>query len=179
MTTIFLAGHGEWNIRENGFTKVPRGITVQFYTLNQKNMFTSDMLSIIEGTYTGTVADIYTEGMDVPNYTLHPDTVNEPTCRAKMKVRNDPDCGLLMVVPGQVSTLEKLMKIMRPGTTAVWCACRYNGLNDVGGKRLGVNGAQGTYGDRSAQGQLGKPGANPTERFYFNSTSSTPKIKNL
>jgi hypothetical protein len=163
MGTVFLAGHGQWNIRENGFTRVRKGLSVTFYTEFSKNMFTADMLAIIGGTYAGSVKDVYAEGAEVPNYTLYPDTVNEPTCRQLIKSRNDPGFGLMMVIAGQTSTMEKLLSVLAPGTNAVWCACRYTGLKDVGGKSIGVNAAQGTYGNRDAQGKLKSSGA-----YYFN-----------
>ena len=163
MSTVFLAGHGSWDIKNNGFTTVPRGICVTFYTESMKNMFTSDMFEIIAGTYKGEVKQIYEPGSQIPNYTMYPDTLNEPKCRQLIKARNDKNCGLLMVVGGQTSTLQKLMSILAPGTNVVWCACRYTELKDVGGKSIGVNGAQGTWGNRDAQGKLNNSG-----EYYFN-----------
>ncbi len=162
MPTVYLAGHGSWNVKGNGFTVVPKGVCVTFYTESMKNMFTADMFSLIQGTFKGEVKQLYEPGSQIPDYTLYPDTANEPKCRQLIKARNDPGCGLLMVVAGQTSSLKKLMSIMAPGTNLVWSACRYTELADVGGKSVGVNGAQGTFGDRDAQGKVGS-GA-----YYFN-----------
>lgn len=163
MPNVFLAGHGSWNIKANGFTRVPKNVVVTFYTEPMKNLFTADMLAIIGGTYQGEVKDVYEPGSSIPDYTLYPDTVNEPKCRELIRARNDKDHGLLMVLAGKTSTLGRLMSIMAPGTNLVWCACRYTELRDVGGKSIGVNAAQGTYGNRDAQGRFSSEGA-----FYFN-----------
>lgn len=170
MANIFLAGHGEWEINKNGFTRVPKGITVTFYTEFSKNMFTADMLAIIGGTYGGQPKDVYDSGAQVPNYTLYPDTVNEPQCRQLVKQRNDPNYGIMMVCAGATSTLEKLMSILSPGTNVIWCACRYTGLKDTGGKTIGVNGAQGSFGNRDAQGNGSVIGG--TDLYYFNPTTA-------
>jgi hypothetical protein len=170
MSTVFLAGHGSWNVKDNGFCVVPKGVTVTFYTESMKNMFTTDMFAIIGGTFTGEVKQFYEPGSQVPNYTLYPDTQNEAQCRQIIKARNDKNFGLLMTVNGQVSDLKRLMSIMGPGTSIVWCACRYTELKDVGGKSVGVNGAQGSYGDRSSEGKLG-PG-----EYYFNPGTANGKL---
>ena len=163
MPTVFLAGHGSWNIKANGFTTVPKNVCVTFYTDSNKNMFTSDMFSIIEGTYNGEVRQFYEPGSQVPNYTLYPDTTNEAKCRQLIKARNDKTFGLLMVIKDQTSDLKRLMSIMAPGTNLVWACCRGSELYDAGGKTIGVGGAQGTHGDRDAQGKLVTNGFN-----YFN-----------
>jgi hypothetical protein len=165
MATVYLAGHGSWDVKSNGFTIVPKGLSVTFYTESMKNLFTGDMFSIISGSYKGEVKQIYDSAAQVPNYTLHPDTKNEAKCRQLLKARVDkarvhagaaPKLGLMMPIAGQTTTLAKLMSIMGPGTNVVWCACRYTELADTGGKSVGVNGAQGTYGNRNAEGKLGK-----------------------
>lgn len=163
MSTVYLAGHGSWDIKEGGFTTVPKGVCVSFYTDSNKNMFTTDMFSLISGTYSGEVRQLYREGSQVPNYTLYPDTQNEPQCRQLIKDRHDRDFGLLMVIGGQTSNLKKLMSIMGPGTNVIWACCRGSELTRVGGRTVGVGGAQGTYGDRDGQGNPDENGFN-----YFN-----------
>ena len=56
------------------------------------------------------------------------------------------------------------------GTNLVWCACRYTELKDVGGKKVGVNGAQGTYGDRDNQGNVG------AGDIFFNPTTANSPV---
>jgi len=179
MPTVYLAGHGSWNIAEDGFAVVPRGVTVTFYTESMKNMFTDDMFAIIAGTYKGEVKQLYEPGSQVPNYTLYPDTVNEARCRQILKARVErlrvhsgrtPPLGLMMPVAGQKSLLSQLMSIMAPGTNLIWSACRFTELADTGGKSVGVNGAQGTYGNRDKQGRLG-PGD-----IYFNPGASNDAL---
>lgn len=179
MPTVYLAGHGSWNVKANGFTTVPKSVTVTFYTESMKNMFTADMFSIIAGTYKGEVKQFYESGSQIPNYTLYPDTINEAKCRQLLKERVErrrrqegaaPKLGLMMVVAGQTSTLEKMMSIMAPGTNCVWCMCRYTELADVGGKTVGVNGAQGTFGNRDAQGKLG------VGAYYFNPSNANRQV---
>lgn len=181
MAMVYLAGHGSWDIKSNGFVTVPKGVSVTFYTEAMKNLFTADMFSIISGTYTGDVKQLYEPGAQVPNYTLHPDTVNEARCRQLLKARVDkyrkdagatPKIGLMMPIAGQTTTLGKLLGIMGPGTNVVWCACRYTELKDVGGKSVGVNGAQGSFGNRDNQGNIG-PGD-----IYFNPGASNASVAN-
>jgi len=171
MSTVYLAGHGSWNIKEGGFTTVPKGVCITFYTDSNKNMFTGDMFSLISGKYTGEVRQFYREGSQVPNYTLYPDTQNEPKCRQLIKDRHDKNFGLLMVVNGQTSNLKKLMSIMGQGTNIVWACCRGSELNRVGGRTIGVGGAQGTYGNRDGQGKPDLNGFN-----YFNPEESNRKL---
>lgn len=170
MAIVYLAGHGSWNVKKNGFTRVPKGVTVTFYTESMKNMFTADMFSIIQGTFQGEVKQFYESGSQIPDYSLYPDTTNEAKCRQLLKARNEPNLALLMVNKGHVSSLKQLMSGMGPGTSLIWCACRYTELQDKGGKSIGVNGAQGTYGDRDAQGQLGQG------EYYFNPGMANRKV---
>ncbi len=167
MTTTYLAGHGQWNL-SNGYAKVPPGCSVTFYTEFSKNMFTADMKAIIGGTFGGTPKLTVEQFKTCPNYTLSGDPVSLVACQQLLAQRNDPNLAMIMFAAGQfsLSQIFEYFDTQRIETDFVWCACRYTALKDSGGKSVGVNAAQGTYGDRN---NLGKFSANlGTEGFYFN-----------
>jgi len=142
---------------------------VQFYTYNMKNMFTKDMLDIVEGTYQGEIQDEYHAGLEIPDYTLSSDARNALKLRTNLRTRNDREYGLCMIETKpdgkpQFFNLSQLFKVFPAGTTLaphtlVWCACRYNDLKDVGGKKFGVNAAQGSLGNVMGQ-------------YYFNPSNA-------
>ncbi|HTU67768.1 MAG TPA: hypothetical protein VMF52_17595 [Steroidobacteraceae bacterium] len=170
MGIVYLAGHGSWDIKSGGFARVPRNRTVTFYTEAMKNMFTTDMFDIIGGTYQGEVKQFYEPGQQVPNYTLHPDLLNEPRCNQLLAARNDPGISLVMLQQGVTLTLQQIMDTVPTGTNLIWCACRHTQLKDVGGKKIGVNGAQGSYGNRDNQGNLG------AGDIFFNPTNANSPV---
>jgi hypothetical protein len=179
MSTIFLAGHGDWSTTD-GYAKLPSRCSMTFYTEFSKNMFTADMLAIIGGTFTGTVKSKVGEYMTCPNYTLHGDTLNRAACQQLLTARNDPSLALAMWDNGSMtlSDIFAYYDSQRASIDFVWCACRFTGLKDAGGKTVGVNGAQGSYGNRNAQGQLAPNGANIPDGFYFN-PSTANRLKPL
>lgn len=176
MTTTYLAGHGEWSLA-NGYTAVPKGCSISFYTEAHKNMFTADMKAVIGGTYGGSVQLKVDEYKSCPNYTLHADPVSHQACKALLLGSNQPGLSLVMFSAGGPFTLAQIFDAFSKkqlATDFVWCACRYTILKDVGGKAIGVNGAQGSFGNRNNLGQLVLGG---NDNFYFNPTGHV--VKNL
>jgi len=179
MKTLFLGGHGQWNISD-GYTQVPVGCTISFYTDFSKNMFTSDMKDIMKGTYGGSVQQKIEQYKKCPNYTLSADPASHQECKDILVARNNANLGLLMFSAGPSWTLQRIFEKIAKNklkVDMVWCACRFTGLNDAGGKAIGVNAAQGTWGNRNNLGNLVTPGGNPDTLFYFNPTSKV--VKNL
>jgi hypothetical protein len=180
MKTVYLGGHGAWTIKD-GYAEVPKGCTISFYTEFSKNMFTSDMKAIIGGTFNGSVKQKIEQYKTCPNYTLSPDSVSYAECRTLLLARNDANLSLVMFPSGPDWTLKSIFEWASKGRIAadfIWCACRFTGLKDEGGKAIGVNGAQGTWGDRDNLGNLLPPGGNPNpDLFFFNAT--TKIVKNL
>jgi hypothetical protein len=177
MSTTFLAGHGQWNITD-GYAEVPKGCSITFYTEFSKNLFTADMKAIIGGTFTGTPKLVVEEYRSCPNYLLSGDSVSLVACQQLLLGRNDPNLGLIMFNNGQVrlSEIFAYFKKQNTQTHFIWCACRYTNLKDMGGKTIGVNAAQGTYGNRNNLGQLANNLG--TDGFYFN-PSTANRIKPL
>lgn len=177
MSITYLAGHGQWNLRD-GYTEVPAGCTITFYTEFSKNLFTADMKAIIGGTFAGTPKLVVWEYRSCPNYVLSGDSVSLAACQQLLTGRNDPNLGLIMFATGErkLSDLFADYKARSAHTDFIWCACRYTSLHDAGGKAVGVNAAQGTYGDRN---NLGQAAANlGTDGYYFN-PSTANRIKPL
>ena len=181
MKTIYLAGHGDWKIKDE-YVQVPAGCSISFYTDSSKNMFTSDMKDIIRGTYNGSVRQKVEAFKNCPNYTLNPDGASYNECKQIIISRNDPNLGLIMYPSGPSWTLKQIFDyVSKKGLSFefIWCCCRFTGLKDAGGKAVGVNGAQGTWGDRDNTGKLVAPGtgSDPSNLYYFNPTSN--QVKNL
>jgi len=139
-TKCFLAGHGSWSTKD-GYTAVPKGCTLTFYTKNAKNMFTSDMFAVIEGSFTGEPDQVVGSYGSVPNLRLFPDLANEGACKAKCPA----DAIVYMHQYSGGYTLADIFRIIKPGDAYdfVWACCRFNDLTDVGGKDMGVNAAEG------------------------------------
>jgi hypothetical protein len=141
MATVFLAGHGSWATAD-GYTMVPRGCSIEFYTENAKNMFTTDMFDIVKGTYSGSSASKVSQFGSCPNYRLFPDIVN------KTKLQQDLQAGarLYMTDDAAGKPLSDIFGQFPEGTDFVWACCRFNTLRDAGGKSVGVNAGQGAAG---------------------------------
>lgn len=154
--------------------EVPKGCSISFYTKFSKNMFTSDMKDIMRGTYPGSVQQKTEQYKTCPNYTLSADPVSFQECQNILIARQNANLCLIMFPSGPSHTLDNIFRsIERNNITIdmIWCACRYTGLKDAGGKAIGMNAAHGTWGDRNNLGKLVPPGGNPDTLFYFNPTS--------
>lgn len=85
--TIYLSGHGGWDVKNSAvpYARIPRGVTMHFYTENGKNLATAAMamIAIERGDAAGLPGandllgdpnGVYEEYKTCPNYTLHKDT---------------------------------------------------------------------------------------------------------
>ena len=137
---VFFAGHGSWAAKD-GYTTVPKNCTMTFYTKNAKNMFTTDMFAVIDGTFKGSPDQVVASYGSIPNLRLFPDLANEGACKKKCPA------GSIVYMHRQPNgfTLEQIFRVFDQDTSYdfVWACCRFNDLKDVGGKDLGVNAAEG------------------------------------
>jgi len=136
----FLSGHGGWEPKD-GYTTVPKGCTVVFYTDFAKCLMTGAEHQILAGTY-NKVERTVEEFKLTPNMVLHPQPADwTQTARKKLALRNDKDCRLITVK--RKASLEELFKILvGPNDTDIefhWMACQALELNEVGGFASGVN----------------------------------------
>lgn len=72
MRTIYLCGHGSWN-PGNGFTTMPKGCSMTFYTHHAKTMLQDAVEQIVGGQYHGEPHQVISQYMSVPNMTLSAD----------------------------------------------------------------------------------------------------------
>lgn len=178
MKTLFIAGHGAWDI-SNGYTCVPRGCSISFYTEFSKSMFSRDMIEIMSGTYRGTIQQRVEEYKACPNYTIHPDPDKYQGSHYIVNQRGN-NYRLLMNGGGPPTTLSEIFYGLSQNNIQldmVFCTCRNTMLKDRGGRSVGFNAAQGTWGDRNSSGQLVLSGGDPDKLFFFRLTNAL--VKNL
>jgi hypothetical protein len=138
---IFLSGHGGWKPK-NGYTQVPKGCQINFYTNFAKNLITGMEHQILAGTY-NTIDRTIAEYKSCPNMQLseQPDDWTT-TAKAKLALRNDPNC-LLLESPHEGIALADLFEAWTtgnlPGVEFHWLACQTLGLKPVGGRASGLN----------------------------------------
>lgn len=136
---VFLSGHGGWKPAQ-GFTQVPRGCRVHFYTDFAKNLITGMEYRILNGSWT-TISRTVQEFMSCPDMLLSPqDATWTARSRRELAARNDPNCFLLVAPPGG----RRLSEIFRNVKAGVgydfhWMACQTLGLTKVGGRAHGLN----------------------------------------
>lgn len=161
---IFLSGHGGWEPSQ-GYTQVPRGCKVHFYTHFAKNLITGMEYKILEGTYNNIERTI-DEFMMCPNMLLSEQEESwTQASRAALARRNDPDC-VLLPAPSEGFTLNQLFSAWADaGLDSAefhWLACQTLKLRQVGGRNFGLNAGDfahentnpGRYRIRKAGGQF-------------------------
>jgi len=151
---IFLSGHGGWK-PDQGYTQVPKGCRIHFYTNFAKNLITGMEYQILEGTY-NTIDRTIEEYMSCPNMKLSAQDGSWTTkSENSLAKRNDPNC-LLLPSPPEGITLAELFKGWTenslPGVDFHWMACQTLGLNKVGGRSFGLNAGDFAH-DRSRPGR--------------------------
>ena len=145
MQHLFLSGHGGWK-PGYGYTQVPRGITVRFYTDFAKNLMTGMEYNILDGSYT-TVAREVGEFMQCPNMQISgQDDAWTARSEARLNQVYWGDESMVVGVPeGQSGKLnqffERLKDTMSQGDEGVihWLACSTLQLKQVGGRLHGLN----------------------------------------
>lgn len=163
---VFLSGHGGWKPK-NGFTQVPKGCKINFYTSFAKNLITGMEYMILEGTYT-TVDRTIDQFMSCPNMQLsaQPDDWTR-TSKEKLATRHDADCILLPSPPGGLSLaglFELWMHEDLPPVEFHWLACQTRGLKQVGGRSGAAREAP--HRSRSRKSPVLGPGARATRSTH-------------
>ena len=172
MKILFIAGHGEWKI-SNGYCYLPRGCSISFYTEFSKSMFSLDMIEILKGTYRGGIQQRIEQFQSCPNYTIHPDPEKFLGCHDIIKQRNAPNYRLMMNGDGPPMTLSSIfnsLSLYNIQLDMIFCSCRNTILRDTGGRSIGFNAAQGTWGDRDCNGRFTLTGNSPSDLFLFRLT---------
>ncbi|MDX2151854.1 MAG: hypothetical protein SFV54_14035 [Bryobacteraceae bacterium] len=138
---VFLSGHGGWKPSQ-GYTNVPKGCKIHFYTNFAKNLITGMEYQILEGTY-NTIDRTIEEYKSCPDMRLSAqDDSWTKKSEASLAKRNDSNCVLLPSPPGGL-LLSELFKLWNdsqlPGVEFHWLACQTLGLSQVGGRQYGLN----------------------------------------
>lgn len=142
---LFMCGHGAW-APDDGFTEVPKGCSVTFYTYNAKTMLQGAVNEIVSGRYTGDYHQKVEEYKQVQNMTLYPD--DEPLRKSTQKeLLKNPDPDTNCFFTKTPTTLEQFFKVYGDqiaklgGIDVVWTCCRFV---DNKGEKTGVEGFNAT-----------------------------------
>ena len=147
---IYLCGHGNHHIGQNGFFTLPKDTTVTIYTLPAKLLHQKDVQSIVAGKPGLTPARIV-EGLgNCPNLTLSTDSESDKKA-TESAFKNHPDkdnCKLFfvndLIKPKSEEdepsmTLKEIVETS-PGNDFVWTCCYNIPLrNTVLGTKYGMN----------------------------------------
>lgn len=174
MKILFIAGHGEWHI-SNGYTYLPKGCSISFYTEFSKAMFSLDMVEILKGTYRGNIQQKIEQFNICPNYTIHPDPTKYLGCHEIINQRDTSSYHLIMNGDGPPMTLSSIFNSLTLNNIQldmIFCTCRNTMLRDTGARSIGFNAAQGTWGDRDYNGRFTLTKNNPGDLFSFRLTNA-------
>jgi len=134
MGTIFLCGHGGWTPND-GYTTVPKGSSITFYTQHAKLLKGGDDYKLIAGTFTSPPDSVLGPYRSCPNMRLYPDdpdviTMSESMRRPGTELfwSNDPNGMLLSTIFNN-----------KPGNAFIWACCRHVALREAGGEKVGFN----------------------------------------
>jgi len=151
---VFLHGHGSWH-PQMGYTKVPQGCSVSFYTHFAKLLNQTMVAKIFDGSFAGELERTVGQFMTLPNLRMSSLTVGQKTWAENMWAGSPiaPGKGILMLPaapPTQRRTLDELMasavKQLGNDIQFRWLCCQSLALKQVGGRALGLNAS-----DRTAQ----------------------------
>lgn len=145
MANLFLSGHGGWK-PEYGYTNVPRGVSVVFYTHFAKNLITGMEYKILDGSYT-TVDRVIGEFSPCPNMQISGQD-DEWTKKSESKLNKahwGNDAAVIGVPKGESGKLDEFFDALagemrqRDTLTIHWLACSTLQLKQVGGRSHGLN----------------------------------------
>jgi hypothetical protein len=141
MKQVFLSGHGGWTPKQ-GYTNVPKGCKINFYTNFAKNLITGMEYQILDGSYTNIDRTI-NEYMQCPNMLLSgQDKSWTDKSKERLKNRNDIDWALITPPEKGRHMLSSIFAYFETKSEAVefhWLACQTLQLKQVGGRAHGLN----------------------------------------
>ncbi|WP_425091460.1 putative adhesin [Tropicimonas sp. S265A] len=148
---VFLSGHGGWK-PESGYTRLPKGCKIHFYTDFAKNLITGMEYQILRGDYTD-IQHSVDEYMQCPDLRLSSqDEKWTKRSETELAKRNDPDCSI-MIAPAGGATLSELFQSWTKGNSGEvefhWMACQTLGLKQVGGRSHGLNAGDFSHSDKA------------------------------
>lgn len=142
-TTVFLHGHGNW-APSMGYTTVPKGCTISFYTHFAKLLNGSMVEQILDNNYIGELERTIGPFGTVPNLRLSSLT----QAQRDWAIQKADASGLLLVTlpaapPNHRMSLEELMAwcVENIGSELDfrWLCCQSLSLTQTGGRALGLN----------------------------------------
>jgi hypothetical protein len=121
---VFLIGHGNW-YPSDGFTTVPAGTSITFYTQNAKLLHKSVALKIVDGTTTFEPDGTHGPFRTIPNMTLSffSDEDNQEF-RDRAKKRDGGYTLFFAPKGGKVKLSELFQRSEFIGKELIWLACR-------------------------------------------------------
>ena len=125
---IYICGHGSWTIKD-GYTKVPKGCSIIFYTQFNKTLGGDDAHKIVAGTYTGSINRTIKEFKHCPNLKYYPDTVPEIQ---QFNLEKQVGTVLEYTNIGNGKSLETFFQSLhnsRKQATVHWACCQYLAAN--------------------------------------------------
>lgn len=149
---VFLHGHGGWK-PQDGYTKVPKGCSISFYTHFAKLLNQTMVVKIMDGTFNGeldrtvgqfgSVPDLVMSNLPQAQLTSQENRffagIGQPTPNGDQPVL----CTLPAAPPTHRCSLATLMNHVRENMTGEiefrWLCCQSLGLKQVGGRALGLN----------------------------------------
>lgn len=141
MKQVFLSGHGGWT-PDKGYTAVPAGCKINFYTDFAKLLMTDMEYQILDGTYSDVERTIE-EFKQCPNMTLYAQATSwTEESKKRLQSRNDIDWALVTLGGNkriQLSSVFKYFANKQENAEFHWLACQDLGLKAVGGQDHGVN----------------------------------------
>lgn len=148
---IYLCGHGNHRIQDNGFFTLPRGTSVTIYTLAGKLMHQKDVQNIVSGRAGMEPMRVISAFGACPNLTLSIDDDNDKKATEKAFLLNPDQAGSRLFFVNDVKkpaheddepsmTLKEIVDLF-PGSDFVWTCCyniTFKNLTPLGA-RYGVN----------------------------------------
>jgi hypothetical protein len=149
-TTVFLHGHGSW-APIMGYTSVPKGCSVSFYTHFAKLLNQTMVTQILDNTYTGELDRTIGAFGSVPNLRMSSLTASQKTWAEDKANITGLTVVILPAAPPTVRwTLIELMdwcvENIGKDLDFRWLCCQSLTLKDQGGRKEGLNAS-----DRTAQ----------------------------
>jgi hypothetical protein len=162
---VFLSGHGGWK-PANGYTTVPKGCSIAFYTNFAKNLITGMEYKILEGSWTQTDR-VIEEFKSCPNMLLSKQDADwTERSRKMLNLRNDPTAKLL-TTPTSIDLSDFFEYWVKKGAGPAnfhWMACQTLQLKQSGGRNVGLNAGDFAH-DPSQPGRFRLSGAGNVDQW--------------